>query len=69
MRITKAIQVSVSLFNDKTKEREIRGLSEAMELYDLEDGIIITEEEEEKIINNKNKEIQIKPIWKWLLQE
>lgn len=68
MRIVQAIQVSVSLFDAKTKEREIRGLFEAMETYNLQTGIIITEDEEE-IIDYKNKQIEIKPIWKWLLEK
>lgn len=68
MRIVEAIQVSVSFFDAKTKEREIKGLSEAMEMYNLQTGVIITEEDEDEITFN-NKQIIIKPIWKWLLKK
>ena len=66
--IQQAIQVSVSLTNTTTKEREIQGLIEAMEIYNLQSGLIITEDEDE-IINYKNNEIHIKPVWKWLLEK
>ena len=67
MEIVEAIQVSISLFETKTREREIRGLFEAMENYNLQTGIIITEDEEETI-HYENKKIEIKPIYKWLLK-
>ena len=49
-----------------TKEREVKGLIKAMEVFNLERGLIITEdfEEEEKI---ENKKIIYVPLWKWLL--
>ena len=49
LNITKAFQVTQSLKNPETKQREIRGLTEAMNSYDLEEGTIITEEESDTI--------------------
>jgi uncharacterized protein len=70
--IAQAIQVTVSLKNDKTKTREIEGLLEAMEMYDLSEGLIIAEEDEEEQINleknGKHYLIHVVPCWKWLLE-
>jgi len=65
-QISEAIQVCRSLINEATKEREINGLLEAMEIYQLSNGLILTEDEEETIII-KEKTITILPLWKWLL--
>ena len=67
LKITQAIQVSQKLDNPVTKEREIAGLMDAMKKYDLKEGYILTLEEEESLeLDNKN--IYLKPIWKWLLE-
>lgn len=69
--ITLAIQVTVTLSDPDTKRRELEGLLEAMSLYHLEQGLILTleeEGEEEVIINGKKASIVIRPIWKWLLE-
>ncbi|MHA1272564.1 MAG: ATP-binding protein [Promethearchaeota archaeon] len=64
-KITKAIQVSYEI--TENKEREINGLLEAMNFFNLEEGFIITEDfESEEIINNKK--IKYIPLWKWLLE-
>ena len=67
-KITKAIQVTANLSNPKTKEREIRGLLEAMNKFELNDGFIITLSEEKKLTINK-KTIHIVPLWKFLLKD
>ncbi len=70
LKITTAIQVTQHLDNDETKQREYRGLTEAMLAYQLKQGIIITEdtEDEEKInLDGKSCQIKVIPIWKWLL--
>jgi predicted AAA+ superfamily ATPase len=65
-RISQAIQVTLSLKSEETKSRELAGLSEAMQLYGLSTGLILTEDEEGMVDHNGGK-IQILPIWKWLL--
>ena len=70
LKITQAIQVTISLSDPDTKEREFNGLLEAMENYQLTSGTIVTldEEGEEKVsINGKLHTIHIIPTWKWLL--
>ena len=66
LKVKNAIQVTLNL--DKlTKEREITGLLEAMEKYNLKEGLILNLENEETI-KIENKIVYIKPIWKWLLE-
>ncbi len=66
-KVISAIQVSVSLYNPSTRERELQGLEEAMRSYSLTDGYIITENEEE-ILKESIGTINIIPAWKWLLK-
>jgi len=66
-KVIQAIQVSVSLFNENTKKREIEGLYEAMEMYDLSKGLIITEYERETI-EYQGKIINVIPVWEWMLR-
>lgn len=66
--IEQAIQVSLSIEREETKTREINGLKEAMNLYGLKKGLILTENEEFNIKEN-DYHIIIKPIWKWLLKK
>ncbi|NJO91125.1 MAG: ATP-binding protein [Chloroflexia bacterium] len=63
-----AIQVSWSIENEKTYEREVNGLIEAMETHYLKEGLILTYDDE-KEINIDNKTIKVVPVWKWLLAE
>lgn len=67
-KITQAIQVSWSIYEANTREREIRGLQEAMDLYDLKSGFILTENEDETI-KLKSREIHVQPVWRWLLDD
>lgn len=61
----KAIQVCYD-FNDNNRTREINGLVEAMDKLDLENGIIITIDQE-KVLDHDNKRINIVPAYKWFL--
>ena len=36
--------------------------------YKLKKGIILTSDQEEEI-NEENKKIIVKPVWKWLLED
>jgi uncharacterized protein len=70
LNISALIQVTKTLSDPDVKQREIRGLLEAMQIYQLKQGLILTMDEEgsEEIINEKQTvEIEILPIWKWLL--
>ena len=65
MKIKHAVQVTLSLKDETSRKREIRGLLEAMDSYNLKEGLIITEKEAE-IISLDEKKIVIKPIYEWL---
>jgi len=61
------IQVSVSLENIDTKEREVKALIKAMDEQKLDTGFIYTYNETEKI-KIKSKTIYIIPFWKICLE-
>lgn len=65
-RLKMAIQVTWEL-NEKNRKREIEGLVDAMHSLNLKDGMILTYDQEEKI-DVKNKKIDVKPVWKFLLE-
>jgi predicted AAA+ superfamily ATPase len=64
--ITQAIQVCWSMHDDKTKQREINGLLDAMAAYQLKEGLILTEDESDSITID-DKTINMMPVWLWLL--
>ncbi|MFH1439430.1 MAG: ATP-binding protein [Candidatus Woesearchaeota archaeon] len=64
-KIITAIQVSLTLKDPDTRKRELKGILEAIHTHKLKEGIILTEKEEETIIN-ENKKIYVKPVYKWL---
>ena len=64
--MVQAIQVTYSMQDGETHMRELNGLLEAMEEYQLNTGLIITDHEE-KEIDIPGKTITIVPAWKWLL--
>ncbi len=68
-RTLQVIQVCLELHDPSTKQREESGLIEAMDKFSLSEGLIVTEnEEDEKMVekNGKKYHLTIKPIWKWL---
>jgi predicted AAA+ superfamily ATPase len=64
-KIKEVIQVCYNLTRGN-KDREVKGLIEAMDKFKLKKGFILTYDQEEKIIKD-NKKIIVKPVWKWLL--
>lgn len=67
-KIIKAIQVCYDL-NEQSREREINGLVEAMNKFNLKEGLILTYDCEEEIKLSGNKKIVVKPVWRWLLEK
>lgn len=63
----KAVQVCVSLNDDDTKEREINALVKLDQHENLDEMEIVTMEEESTVTIPNGKQIQIIPVWKWLL--
>ncbi|WP_321429341.1 ATP-binding protein [uncultured Methanolobus sp.] len=66
--IREAIQVTQNIEDSVTRKREIEGLKEAMDEYELKEGLILTEYTEEEIVLQDKRTIIVKPIWKWLLE-
>lgn len=66
LKIKEAIQVCYEV-NDKNENRELNGLKEAMAVYKLKKGIIITYNQD-KVIEEDNKTIILIPAWRWLLE-
>ncbi|MBU1005170.1 MAG: ATP-binding protein [Nanoarchaeota archaeon] len=60
-KVIRAVQVCYSL-NEENRERELKGLMEAMKRFNLKSGLIITMEQDEQIGN-----IRVVPAVKWLL--
>lgn len=67
IKITGAIQVCYSFEDKETKEREVRGLMEALINYNLNEGLILTDDLEESFGRNE-KTVRIMPVWKWLVE-
>ena len=65
LRITKAIQVTWDL--REGYEREVKALLEAMDVFNLEEGIIVTADQEREEVY-EDKEIRVLPFWKFLLE-
>lgn len=62
-----ALQVCYELTEDN-KERELNGLLETLEKFNLDKGLILSYNQDDEI-KIKNKLIHVIPVWKWLLQK
>ena len=62
------VNVCYDLSNAETKAREINSLMEAMQHYNTSHATLITMEMEE-LISIDNKNINIIPLWKWLIDQ
>jgi uncharacterized protein len=65
--IISAIQVTRAITKEN-KEREVAGLMEAMDIYNLNTGLILTYDQGYEI-KAGHKKILIMPIWKFLLED
>ena len=64
-KIIIAVQVCFDL-NEENKEREINGLINAINKFNLKEGTILTYNQEDEFFF-EGKKILVKPVWKWLL--
>ncbi len=62
-KIKMAIQVCYEL-NEDNKKREMSGLVEALNQFDLKEGVILTFNQEDELAQN-GKKIRVIPLWKW----
>jgi hypothetical protein len=63
-----AIQVCFDL-NDENREREVNGLLESMKDLGIEQGMILTYNQDDVIRTDRGAEIFVVPVWRWLLEE
>jgi uncharacterized protein len=66
IHITGAIQVCYAFGDKETRDRELKGLMEALLTYNLDEGLVLTDDTEE-IIEQQGKHINILPVFKWLM--
>lgn len=66
LRPVEAIQVCWNLDEESTRKRETKALYSAMDEFDLDRGIIITEDTE-TVEEKDDKTIFFIPMWKWFL--
>jgi hypothetical protein len=66
INISGAVQVCSAFRDRELREREIKGLQEALVIYNLDEGLILTDDDEETI-EREGKIIRILPVWKWLI--
>ncbi len=67
LEITDAIQVSQRIDDKRTFKRELSGLISALKEYELEEGLMLTENEY-RDLEVEGSRIKIRPIWYWLLE-
>lgn len=62
-----AYQVSYSLLDETTYQREVEGLIKLNHVYPLKRMYIITRDEERTVTHESGATIEVIPVWKWLL--
>ncbi len=65
-KICLAVQVTVSLAEESTRQREVAGLLEACKTYGLKQGVILTEDEADEF-SQDGVQVVVMPIWRWLV--
>lgn len=70
-KVSAAVQISVCFGSPAARERELLGLTEALDEYGLDEGLILTMDDEEtvRVESKKGKKIiLVKSVWKWMLE-
>jgi len=65
-QVTQLIQVCYEMETMDVKQREVKALNKAMQTFNLNEGLVITD----KIVGEQKidgKKIVYKPLWKWLI--
>jgi len=65
--VSRLIQVCYNMTLEDTRERKIRALQKGMQHFDLDQGMILTLDQEETIVVD-NFQIAVIPVAKWLLE-
>ena len=67
-KIVKAVQVTKSL-NYENEKREVMGLVEASNEYNLKEGLLLTYEDDERDFVKEGVKIKVRQVWKYLLEK
>lgn len=62
-KVDSAIQVCLEV-DDENRTREVKGLLSAMSAFDLQQGLILTENQADTLIED-GRQIDIVPVWQW----
>ena len=62
-KVDTAIQVCLEM-DDENRDREVKGLLSAMSAFDLAQGVILTENQNDTLIED-GRQIDIVPVWQW----
>ena len=62
-KVDTAIQVCLSV-DDENRTREVKGLLSAMLAFDLSHGVILTENQNDTLIED-GRQIDVMPVWQW----
>ena len=65
--IVDAYQVTISMADAKTRKRELDGVREAMDVFGLREGYVITREEAEEVTLEDGRQIHVLPFYRWCL--
>ena len=66
LKVARLIQVCWQLREVKTKDREIKSLLKALDVFSLKEGSVITEDYEQELMID-GKKVCFIPLWKWLV--
>jgi predicted AAA+ superfamily ATPase len=66
MQVVQLIQVCMSLTSDETFQREVKALLKALNAFNLNEGMILTDDLE-RTESIDGKTISMVPMWKWLV--
>lgn len=66
LNIVETIQVSYKI-DQSNEQREYQGLLEAMSMFNLKQGLLLSYDTE-KTINSDSGTIKVMPVWKWLME-
>jgi len=67
-KVKSLIQVSHSMENDQTRERELRALKKASESLECSNLKIISWDTKQKL-QADGETVQIMPVWKWMMEK
>lgn len=66
--IVSAIQVTVSLADAETRQRELEGLVATMDAFGLKEGTVVTLDEAEELMLDDGRSIHVTPYYRWIIE-